>query len=131
MDMMYDVVRVMKESSVAGKNIPMPTVDFSRTRNCDWYDWSSLFGRYFCIIPSITKYHHFIVSKENPGKIVCKEFADSPEVQIALLKHPTTACPITNDLPEIVTSKGLDLQRQWYLCEQIYPFRHSNLAKDI
>ena len=31
----------------------------------------------------------------------------------------------------IVTPKGLDAQRQWYLYEQIRPFCHSNLAKDI
>ena len=29
MDTMYDMVCVMKQSSVAGKNILMPTVDFS------------------------------------------------------------------------------------------------------
>ena len=52
---MYDVVRVMKESSVAGKIIPMPTVYFSGKRNLEWYDWSSLLGQYFRTIPNITK----------------------------------------------------------------------------
>ena len=62
---------------------------------------------------------------------MCKEFANSPEVQVELLKCPTTVCPITNDLPEVVTPKDFNSQRQWYLYEQIRPFCHSNLAKDI
>ena len=55
------------------------------------YDWSALLGQYFRTIPNITKYHHFAVSKETPGTIVCKEFADSPEVEVELLKRSVTA----------------------------------------
>ena len=62
---------------------------------------------------------------------MCKEFADSPEVEVELLKRPITSCAVTNDLPQVVSPKGLDAHRQWYLYEQVRPFCHSNLAKDI
>ena len=86
-DTLQDISRVMTESSKAGKNIPVPTVDFFGKRNCEWYEWSTFLSQYFRTIPGITKYHHFLVSQEDPGVIVCKELADSPEVQINDSKH--------------------------------------------
>ena len=130
-DTMVDVMRVMKESSVAGKNIPNPTVDALGQRNCEWYDWSSFLGEYFRTIPNITKYHHFSVSKENPGEIVCKKFAEDPEEHHTMFKRGVTASSITDTLPKVVKPKGLDAQRQWYLYEQVRPFCNSNLAKDL
>ena len=121
----------MKESSIAGKNIPNTTVDASGRCNCEWYDWSSFLGEYFRTIPNITKYHHFSVSQENPSEIVSKIFAESPEEHHTMFKRGVTASSITDALPKVVKPKGLDAQRQWYLYEQVRPFCHSNLAKDL
>ena len=80
-DSMYDIVHVMKESSIAGKNIPNPIVDQTGRRNCTWYDWSSFLGEYFCTIPDITKYiTTSLCLGKYVGEIVCKEYSDSPEV---------------------------------------------------
>ena len=131
-DTMYDIIRVMKESTIAGKNIPIPTVDPIGARNCQWYDWTSFLGNYFRAIPGITQYHHFQASREFPGEIVCRKFANSDDVKFQLLKKGINVSSFSSsDLPPIVTPKGLDAQRQWYLYEQIRPFCHSNLAKDI
>lgn len=130
-DTLQDISRVMTESSKAGKNIPVPTVDFFGKRNCEWYEWSTFLSQYFRTIPGITKYHHFLVSQEDPGVIVCKELADSPEVHISLLRAPKSTIPNTDVLPSIIVPKGLDPHRQWYLFEQIRPFCHSNLSKDF
>lgn len=48
-DTMYDIVRAVKESTIAGKNIPVPTVDPGPlgTRNCQWYDWTPFLGNFF------------------------------------------------------------------------------------
>lgn len=98
-DTMYNVVRVMKESSVAGKNIPMPTVDFSGKRNLEWYDWSSLLGQYFCTIPNITT---SLFKKKHQVNCVQRIRWFTRSAGWA------TVCPVTNDLPQVVTPKGLD-----------------------
>ena len=101
-------------------------------RNCQWYDWTSFLGNYFRAIPGITQYHHFQASREFPGEIVCREFANSDDVKFQLLKKGINVSSFSSsNLPPIVTPKGLDAQRQWYLYEQIRPFCHSNLTKDI
>ena len=34
-------------------------------------------------------------------------------------------------MPEVIDSPGLDAQRQWYLYEQIHPFRNNELAASM
>ena len=87
---------------------------------------------FFRAIPGISQYHHFQASKEYEGEIVCKEFANSDDVKVQILKKGINISSIhSSGLPCIVTPKGLDAQRQRYLYEQVRPFYHSNLARDI
>lgn len=71
----------------------------------------------------------FYYIERNIGKITCEEsIEDSSEAQIALLKKGVIVTSIfRTDLPTIVTPSGMDVQRRWYLYEQVRPFCHSNL----
>ena len=71
-------------------------------------------------------YHHFRFSNDSPGRIFCKRYVDSAEVEFDLLKHPAKLPPCT--LPPIVNPAGLDLERRSYLYEEIRQFCKLNSA---
>ena len=70
------------------------------------------------------------MSEDNPGIIFLKQFSDSEESSFYALKDGITI-PDLNSLPEEISPAGLDIKRQWYLYEQIRPFRHSTLYADL
>ena len=76
-DTMTDVVRVVEESSICGKNKAQLTVSASGARHVHCTEWSLLFSEFFRTISGITSYHHFKVSKEKP--VTGREYANSPE----------------------------------------------------
>ena len=85
-DTMTDIVRVVKESSSSGKNQVQLTITSLGSREVHWIDWSQFFQRFFKPIPGITTYHHFKVSKAEPGLVTVKEYANSPVVKIEIFK---------------------------------------------
>ena len=76
-DTMTDIVRAMKESSSSGKNQVQLTVTPLGSREVHWIDWSHFFHSFFKPIPGVTTYHHFKVSKAEPGIVTVKEFVNS------------------------------------------------------
>ena len=54
-------------------------------------DWSQFFHSVFKPIPGITTYHHFKVSKAEPGIVVVKEYANSPEAKLEIEKKDVNA----------------------------------------
>lgn len=85
------------------------------------YDWVSFLEPFFCKLPSIKKYHHFRLSKDNPGIVYCKEFASSNEKSVKLLRN---ACdvPATDALPVRIAPQGLTKERKNYLYKEIRQF---------
>ena len=73
-DTLSDIERVVKESSPSGKNVAQLTISPSGSRNVHWIDWSSFLQKFFKPIPNITSYHHFKISKAEPGVVTDKEF---------------------------------------------------------
>ena len=55
-----------------------------------------------------------------PGCVFVKEHFNSLEIQLDLRK--ATWNPSADELPAVVPPKGLSVERQWYLHEQIRPF---------
>ena len=51
--------------------------------------------------------------------VFVKQWCDSPEVKLELLKEPWTPDSV---LPNTIPPHGLSLERQWYLHDQIWPF---------
>ena len=56
-----------------------------------------------------------------PGCVFLKEYSDSPEVELELRKDAAWN-PRPDKMPAVVPPKGLSVERQWYLHEQIRPF---------
>lgn len=85
------------------------------------FNWSSYLERYFIKVPNIKKYHHFRFSKDEPGKLYFKEFSNSPEQSLMLLKN-RTILPPESALPSEISPDGLSEERKQYLFREIRQF---------
>ena len=63
-------------------------------------------------------YHHFTFSAQQPGVVVMKEFSDSVGTPYTMLSD-NEWCPLSDELPQVVSPAGLSLTRQWYVYRQI------------
>ena len=86
------------------------------------YDWTDFFAPHLRKITGIKKYHHFRCDSSKPGMVYVKEHADTEEIEIDLMKITLCWSPDPNELPSVVSSKGLSAERQWYLHDNIRPF---------
>ena len=84
------------------------------------YDWTSYFSSHFRRLQGITQYHHFHFNANQPGEVIIKERFDTAETTVRLLKHDWV--PNSEELPEVITPKGLSLDRKWYLYQNIRQF---------
>ena len=119
-----EVANSVRCSSRGGHNQPQLIDD--PVNPVTFYAWKLLLADYFVTIKNLTKYHHFFMSAKEPGVVSCKEFNDSEEVKVSILKE----MPKKDVLPEVKQLPGLDAARQWYLYTQIGQFFKSELAKD-
>ena len=104
---------------------------WSGTQLVHWINWSDFLQNYFKTIPNFTSYHHFKVSKSEPGTVVVKEYADSPGKAINISKKDINESSLMGKKPEEIIPAGLDAKWQWYLYDEIQPFCSNNLAKDM
>ena len=128
-DTLEDVQKMVIDSSPAGHNkaqlIRDPRTD---DLNVKWYDWSGFLKKSFKHIPYITKYHHFRMDKENPGKVRCSLTPNGTEDVIRIMTSLTID---SSSLPEEKHAEGLSKQRQKYLYEQISGLCSTRLAASI
>ncbi|HAI68453.1 MAG TPA: hypothetical protein DCM38_03335 [Gammaproteobacteria bacterium] len=118
-----DLVPTILNSSENGHNTCQPTRDYGTSRNSQsliYRDWSSWLLKFFRKLPDVTKYRHFKITKNKPGIVFLKKTIDGNETEVQLLKKEV---PFGKDkafgLPSQIFPKGLSLERQWYLYEQI------------
>lgn len=114
-----EVAESVRRSSRNGHNIPQLINDAERP--VSFYDWTSFFEAFFKKLPSISKFHHFRMSEESPGVVFVKAYRSSAEKPINILKKGQQL-PNVDTLPSVITPKGLDAARQWYLYDEIRPF---------
>lgn len=74
----------------------------------------------FVPIPRITTYHHFHFCNTHPGSVFMREFADSPEKRLTILKLGSD--PVRGVLPSTLLPAGLSPERELYLYKQMRPF---------
>ena len=77
--------------------------------------WNRIFQ-----VSTAQKFHHFSLSKENPGMVSCKETVYSQQQSFMLLRDPAVVPPAT--LPPTVHPDGLSEERRRYLYREIRPF---------
>jgi len=86
------------------------------------YDWNEFFSGHFRKILGITSYHRFHFSNDNPGKVVVKEYINSVEQTVNLMKSKAIWTPSSDELPLVVPPNGLSEERKLYLFEKIRNF---------
>ncbi|KAF6027391.1 hypothetical protein EB796_014291 [Bugula neritina] len=90
------------------------------------YDWAQFISQFFSLYAThILTYHQIVFTDK--GVAHCKKLiGESVTTEILLSK-----CPAADLLPTAISSKGLDLQRQWYLYEQIREFCKPEYTQDL
>ncbi len=116
-DNLDDLVLVVNNSTVSGYNLAQTIFDKKEKRVVFFYAWTEFLTNYFKPIPSILKQHHFIFSKDNIGFVEIKEIVDGKRQIIDIRK--TKLLPIKTGFSHEILSNGLNIERQWYLYEQI------------
>lgn len=122
-----EIQDVVKKSMLTGRNIPQLTKAVDGNRLVMWYDWKSFLDVKFKLIPNITGYHHFRFDKQSPGAVFVRKLMDSPEVKI----HLSLVSTIDQGLPNQFVPKGMDVNRKWYLFDEIAKFCSSSRTASI
>ena len=118
---MYDMERIVINSTTGGQNIALPTVDVrSGERNVNWYNWSDYLNNIFHAIPSILNYHHFTLDKSTPGIVSLQEYIKTDKISFSMLKNEPQQG--ATGFPSVVTPTGLSVERQLYLYQKIRPY---------
>ena len=87
-------------------------------------------NQFFRTIPHILTYHNFKITDSASGNVELKEYSNSTKSSCSILKSGSDLSML-NSMPELAVVHGLDLQRQWYLYENIRQHCKSNLAADM
>ena len=116
---LFDIARAVEESAsvivaeLAGLH--------NGTVRIQTYDWVTYLGQYFKKIPQIKTYHHFRFDKEYPRTVFCKQYWDSEEKAVNLLKSKHNL-PRPGRLPTIVNPQGISREHAEYLLKEIREF---------
>ena len=119
-----DLVQTILNSSKNGHNTCQPSRKYEASVNLKhpiYRDWSSWLLKFFRKLPDITAYRHFKIIKNKPGVVFLKKTIDSDEVEVQLLikKEVPFGKNRAFRYPPKIYPKGLSLERQWYLHDQI------------
>ena len=85
------------------------------------YDWTTFLGLYFKKFPQIKSYYHFRFHKDHPGIVFCKEYWNSEEKAINILRN-AMAVPAGGELPPTISPSGMSKERAEYLYKEIREF---------
>jgi len=81
------------------------------------YNWVAYLGQYFKKVPQIKSFYHFRFDKEHPGRVFCKQYWDSEEKAVNLLRN-RNFLPEPGQLPDIVKPQGISRERADYLYKE-------------
>ena len=123
---LFELAHTIDNSTVTGVNVSQLCGLHDGSVLVPTYDWASFFDKYFKKLPGVKQYHHFRFSNDSPGRVFCKRYVDSEEVEFDLLRDPTKLPPYA--LPPIINPAGLDLERKNYLYKEIRQFCKPNSA---
>ncbi|CAB4391510.1 unnamed protein product [Rhizophagus irregularis] len=114
-DNLDDLIEVVETSTTGGFNKTQTIFDKNKNKVVHFYNWTEFLLKFFKPIPNILKYHHFILSKNNIGKVDIKEAIDSDSQIINIMKKDVKI----EGFPWKIVSTGLSPERKWYLYEQV------------
>ena len=100
-DTIQGIARLVKQSLLKEQNIPQLICDSNGHRLVHFYNWTSFFSPFFKQVPNMTSFHNFKAAHDFYGEIRQKEYSDSSEQWLPILK--TGICLI--DLDTMRTGK--------------------------
>ena len=103
-----ELQRVVRRSSVE-QTIPQLIRDIFGVLQVTFHQWTMFLSNFYTPIPNISKYHCFPASADNPGIVFVREFSDSPEMQLTILKKGLSLEALYTTMPEKTTIPGLDI----------------------
>lgn len=107
----------------------IPEVRLFRTRTKQWcFMTKTYLQKFLKPLKNLLRYHHFGFHADSPGRIEMKERNSGNPVSVNVLKGNEQ--PKAGHLPDVITERGLDIGRQWYLFESFREFCSSDAAKD-
>ena len=125
-----EIASVMERSTHNHQNVPQLVRGPGNEKLVEFYQWSTHLSQFFKAIPNILSYRGFRVTNDKPGIVYLKEFSDSTETSFDI-RRPDLNKDLLLAMPQLTPICGLDLQRQWYLCENIRQHCHSTLGADL
>ena len=127
---MIEIAGVAERCTNTGQVIPQVVRSTDGVVLVKFYKWTEYLNKYFRAVPNILSYHQFSVSADNLGVVKVRQYSDSTPIDVNIFKSGITQFTIAG-FPAQLLPPGLDINRQWYLYEQIRPHCKSTLAADI
>ena len=75
-DDLNDLMHIVEQSTTGGYNKADTVIDFNGNRKITFYNWSQFLDQFFTHVPSILMHHHFIMSRDHPGKVKIRKSFD-------------------------------------------------------
>ena len=116
---LIQIAEVVETSTTGGQNKAY-IIGAESAKPFAYYDWTEFLSHFFTTIPHLTTYYHFRCKASHSGVVFVREFADSEEKEVSILKRNIIVDK--DDFPCKITPPGLSLDRQWYLFEHIRQF---------
>ena len=117
---LYDVARVCSDSSKS--NFPILVGSHDGKVKVKVYSWFEKLRQYFTTIPDILTYHHFRMSRDSPGIVLCQRTLSDEPIAVDILRRGIEPSEISKDLPNEVPPSGFSLQGKKYLFNEIRQF---------
>ena len=116
MSALTQIAEVVETSTTGGQNKAY-IIGAESAKPFAYYDWTEFLSHFFTTIPHLTTYYHFHCKASHSGVVFVREFADSEEKEVSILKRNIIVD--RDDFPCKITPPGLSLDQQWYLFEHI------------
>ena len=126
----FDITRTVSRSTTNGQHVPQLIRNVSGDVQVRFYQWSIHLSQFFKSIPNILSYHNFSVNKSLLDYVCLRKNSGSEQTLVKILKENVDLTALKG-LPQLTPILGLDIQRQWYLYENIRQHCKSTLAADI
>ncbi|XP_030299589.1 uncharacterized protein LOC115597624 isoform X2 [Sparus aurata] len=124
-----DIAEVVENSSPeCHLNIPQLVGNADGRVLVETFDWQQHLSPKFRKLPEIKSYQHFSFDAKRPGVVLARTHCDAEPVAFQLLRDSAVLPPV-DSLP-VLAPPGLNIDRQTYLYEKIWPFC-ADEARDI
>ena len=115
---LFDIARSVEDS--ASLNVAELVGLHNDTVLIPTFDWLSYLGKFFKKLPNIQSFYHFRFHRDFPGTVFCKEYCNSQERAVNLLRNGTTL--ETGVLPLTISPSGISRERAEYWYKEIREF---------